>query len=147
MTILLTWKYDALHPQANWCYLMVNGCWRKCWLRNNKDTILALSQVNRSQTPVYDQKCTALGMCVPIAICTHLHACTLLAGGVWIRSGGLLSIRMYHEGSGPHPPLAFTSGLLKMISAHGGQALAFAFYWKHRDLEQRIYQLWADRIS
>lgn len=40
-----------------------------------------------------------------------------------------------------HPHLAFTYGLLKMISAHGGQALAFAFYWKHRDLEQRIYQL------
>lgn len=31
----------------------------------------------------------------------------------------------------PHPAPAFTSGLLKMISAHGGQALAFAFYWKH----------------
>lgn len=29
------------------------------------------------------------------------------------------------------PSPAFTSGLLKMISAHGGQALAFAFYWKH----------------
>lgn len=47
----------------------------------------------------------------------------------------------------PRPSAAFTSGLLKMISAHGGQALAFAFYWKHWDLEQRIYQLWADRIS
>lgn len=77
--------------------------------------------------------------------------CMLLLGGGWIRSGGLLLDRTHREVSesavsqatsaSPHPPLAFTSGLLKMISAHGGQALAFAFYWKHRDLEQRIYQL------
>lgn len=81
----------------------------------------------------------------------HTLSSILLPGGVWIRSGGLFSNRMYHEGSeptvsqttsaSPHLSLAFTSGQLKMISAHGGQALAFAFYWKHRDLEQRIYQL------
>lgn len=66
--------------------------------------------------------------------------------------GGLPADKMWREGSEAdrvadppqaHPTLLqpLTSGLLKMISARGGQALAFAFYWKHRDLERRIYQL------
>lgn len=99
-----------------------------------------------SNTPLDYQKCTVV---VSVhTICAHLHACILLAGGVWIKSFlpestmKAQSATMSQTTSGPpHPPLAFTSGLLKMISAHGGQALAFAFYWKHGDLEQRIYQL------
>lgn len=90
-------------------------------------------------------------MCIPPAISAHFEHAHVARWCVWIRSGAPLSNRMYHEGSdptvsqttsaSPHLSLAFTSGQLKMISAHGGQALAFAFYWKRRDLEQRIYQL------
>ena len=103
MTILLTWKYDALHPQANWCYLMVN----ECWLLNNK----AFSQVKLSHTPLH----TVAVSCARLtATCAHSHTCTLLAGGVRIRSGGLLfppectmkaqSATVSQTTSGPTPP-------------------------------------------
>lgn len=130
-----------------------------------KDTMLALdlSQVSYhhiSPHSSHRRKC----ICTCLHTCAHKHKqdkheCAHIqteANVVFSRSGGplsrhtlsSLSLPMLQTTSGaPHPSPAFTSGLLKMISAHGGQALAFAFYWKHGDLEQRIYQLWADRIS
>lgn len=100
-----------IHRQIGFCYLMVSECWLKCikcWLLNKKDTILALyfSRINYSHTPLSKMYCCSL-MCKPTAIYAHMHACKLLASGVWIRSGGLLSGRIYHEGSEPHRlPLA-----------------------------------------
>lgn len=83
---------------------------------------------------------------MPTAICAHFYThahCWLVVCGPGLKVSFLTKCTMKAQTTSgpPHLSLAFTSGLLKMISAHGGQALAFAFYWKHRDLEQRIYQL------
>lgn len=76
---------------------------------NNKDTLLALNyQVKYSHAPLDHPKCTVFGlMCRLTAICAPSHTCKLFARGVWIRSGGLPSDRMYREGSRYHRlPLA-----------------------------------------
>lgn len=121
-----------------------------CWMHCFWESVCAGSPV---ATLLSRYVSTAVASNTCVQPCSH--SCS--DSGTWCRSQGLLYDTMCHEIlkprgvtdylCPPNPSLAFTSGLLKMISAHGGQALAFAFYWKHRDLERRIYQLWADRIS
>lgn len=159
-------KYDNTINMEIWCITSAGKLTSVAWWRNSEDweasvTRYTLAFSHRgSASPT---RLKTLTMCwrnlshaSPFA---HLHACGHPIGQP-CRSGlgGLPADKMWREGSEADritdPPQAhttllqpLTSGLLKMISARGGQALAFAFYWKHRDLEQRIYQLWADRIS
>lgn len=108
----------------------------------------SITKLKLSHTPLYTVAVSCACLQPHVHTYTHAHCWPVVCGsGLEVPfppecTMKAQSATVSQTTSGPpRPPLAFTSGLLKMISAHGGQALAFAFYWKHRDLEQRIYQL------
>lgn len=127
----------SVHRQTDFCY---SSALNICFLRT-KDTwfqvgyfffFYGVSQLHTSSHTV----------------CIHLHACTgwPVVSQICEDSPECTMEVQNHNmpqttSAPPHPLPAFTSGLLKMISTHRGRALAFAFYWKYRDLERRIYQL------